>query len=482
MKHNRNRIRQTSIFLLSGESLYILSRFLRLVFVTLALALALAGTVAAERYEFSGPKGPIVLDGVAVGSQEYFDVFSLAEQAGMTVKWEPVLERLEITSSRGEQVVLIAGMGIYKLNNQVERLQPPIRQQGQLLVNRAALERIGSALGIRIQWQIGRPAEPTPTGDSKLTLDEILQMLSSSATPVSPLPDNGAQQEPSTTIWEGATRSDVADASATGESMPLFGQEGQSLDFAEMIRQAQEELQQDKKDRPLRAGGFVTRIVLDPGHGGGDNGSIGPTGLKEAEVCWQVCQQLKARIEQNTNLEVFLTRRMDEGGAVSNAVRIARANAAQGHLLVSVHSGAGLFPDQSGQAVFYPSAQTGDEYQSDSQAMEILSGAEGTQQNALVPWKLAGRPYQSATVRLAGKIHERLSIWISQRDNVPRAAPIELLQSVQMPAVLVELGVISNPKDEEMLRQKGYQRELAEALYMGIITFIREQEQYAGRQ
>ncbi|HNT36032.1 MAG TPA: N-acetylmuramoyl-L-alanine amidase, partial [bacterium] len=299
----------------------------------------------------------------------------------------------------------------------------------------------------------------------------------------SPLPESSTTEESSTTIWESSTGDSNTVPSSVAESTGTLEVGGQSpTDFAEMIRQAQEELERDRVLRPLRAGSFVTRIVLDPGHGGGDNGSVGPSGLKEADVCWQVCQLLKSRIEQSTNLEVFLTRRMDEGGAISNSVRVARANSAQGHLLVSLHCGAGLFPQQSGQTVFYPSAQAGDENQSESQAMEILSGADVGQQSTLIPWKLAGRPYQSATVRLAGKIYERMRIWMTEREEVPRAAFIELLQSVQMPAVLVELGVISNPKDEEKLRQKGYQKELAEALYMGITNFIREQEQYAGQQ
>lgn len=428
-------------------------------FCSLLLLLLLSGTVQGARYELPGPQGSVVLDSVEIRSAEYFDILSFAEQTGMDFQWQPALQRLEVTSARGDQIVLIVGLDTYKLNSQVARMTPPIRSDGKVLVKRDALKRIASTLGIELHWE-QKDSRPTKPADKELTLDELLALLSDgTATP------------------EAATE-EVPSPTPTEVEMP-FGPKGYSPDdFAKMIEEAQTELKREQGERLLRRGGVLTRVVLDPAHGGEESGSIGPAGTQEAEICWQVCQILKERFEQGSNIEVFLTRENREKEPVSNAMRAARANAAQGELLISIHCGAGFFPEQSGMSVFYPSEQEKDPLQPEIEVIsgEIDESGERTVKKLSV-WKQAGLPYQKQSLNLANGLNDALQVLSTpEQPLVPRSAYLELLQSVQMPSVLLEIGVISNSKEELLLRQRGYLREIAESIYTGIISYLREQE------
>ena len=435
-----------------------------------------SANVEGKEYEITTSEGVIHLTSEPIGSMEYFSVISLAEQLGFSVEWEPLLERLVLANAKGNQVTLLVGFEGYRFDNQIVRMQPPLRAKGMVLVNRPGIDRIASALGIRMNWQALQQDTPRAETDKELTLDEILSLLKRSEQ--TPAPNATAVESmqgkpvPTDTVVP-ETEQVIED-----KGLSPFGPEGfSSDDYAKMIEEAKKELEQERKARPLKPIGYFTRIVLDPGHGGSDEGSIGPGGLTEANVCLDICERLKARLEKGTNLEVYLTRTADDKAPVANSLRAARANEVAGQMLVSIHCGAGAFEKQKGLVVYYPPPFL--EQETDAAVQLVLDGSLRTDQEKeqLVVWRQAGKPYQSASVRLANWVYRKMLVLNPPEvDIVPRAGYLELLRSAEMPSCLVEIGVISNPAEERLLRQRTYRKEIVEALYSAIVAFLREQE------
>ncbi len=239
-------------------------------------------------------------------------------------------------------------------------------------------------------------------------------------------------------------------------------------------------------DRPVRAGrgreeapppGFV--VVLDPGHGGVETGAIGPSGLEEKALTLDLCRRLKTVLQQDPAVAVVLTR--DEDRLVPLDERTAIANHNRADLFVSVHLNSFKRRKPVGAETYFLSPDaTDDEARTvaalenrayepakapDAPAAETLPGLD------LVLWDLAQNQYLAESGRLAESIQAELNVLAGTKNRGVRQAPFRVLMGATMPAVLVEVGFISNPDEEAKLQGESHRNRIVEALARAIARY-----------
>jgi N-acetylmuramoyl-L-alanine amidase len=223
-----------------------------------------------------------------------------------------------------------------------------------------------------------------------------------------------------------------------------------------------------------RSPGGLDTLVLDPGHGGEDAGVRGPGGTQEKDYVLQFARRLKAAIETRIGLRVILTRDADETVPLDR--RAAIANNDKADLFLSLHLNASVHPDTRGAHVL---ALNGMEYQSRTGTSEVseppvpLVGG-GTRTIDLVPWDLAQLPFvdrSSAAARaLVRELQDRE---IPLLATEPGYLPLRPLVSANMPALMLEIGFLSNRDEETALNRADRSGATIEAVLATIETLRR---------
>ena len=220
-------------------------------------------------------------------------------------------------------------------------------------------------------------------------------------------------------------------------------------------------------------------VVIDPGHGGIDPGAIGPSGVFEKDIAFPVAHQLARALAASGRFRVVLTRREDE--LVPLRERVSRARAARGDLFLSIHADALPNTALRGLSVFTLSAKASDREAADLAAnenREVVDGVNLSRQPHLVSdvlLDLARRQTDNLSIALARDIVAVLGHAVPLLENPQRAADFAVLTAPDIPSVLVELGCLSNPAEERLLRQRAYQQRLARALALAV------EQYFAGR-
>lgn len=227
--------------------------------------------------------------------------------------------------------------------------------------------------------------------------------------------------------------------------------------------------------RPLEDGREV--VVIDPGHGGGDTGAIGPAGTREKDVTLQLARLLAEGLRRRLSVRVELTR--DEDAELPLATRSALANQAKADLFVSIHLNSAPGAGARGTETYFLSLEASDERA--AQAAEDANRAAGGRADPLtdlqlILWDMAQSRHLAASQRLANLIQEELNQTLSLRDRGVKQAPFSVLMGAAMPAVLVELGFLSNPDEEQRLLDPDYQRQLTDALVRAVVRFRAQPE------
>jgi N-acetylmuramoyl-L-alanine amidase len=222
----------------------------------------------------------------------------------------------------------------------------------------------------------------------------------------------------------------------------------------------------------LAPSGVLRTIAIDPGHGGDDAGARGPGGTVEKELTLQVARRLKAAIESRVGLRVLLTRDGDEAVPIDR--RTAFANNNKADLLVSLHANASLLESLRGAQVLSLNLE---DYRDRARGLPVSLPVPvvggGTRLIDAMPWDLAQIPHAPRSESLAGIFVRHL-----QEHQVPlysraRAeAPLRVLVGANMPAVLVELGFLTNAEDERALASGAAMGRIIEAL-LGAIVEVR---------
>lgn len=226
--------------------------------------------------------------------------------------------------------------------------------------------------------------------------------------------------------------------------------------------------------------GALRTVVIDPGHGGAEEGAKGSGGHLEKHVTLSVARRLKASLEARLGVRVILTR--DGDGTVGLDERAAVANNNKADLFISLHANASVRPSAAGAEIFYLSlAEYGEEAiraaTGPRESLPIFGG--GSRDIEVVPWQLAQARHIDQSAALAAQIEASLRARVTMSPRALQQAPFRVLVGANMPAVLVELGFMTNPEQEKQLASDAYQASLVEGLVDAVVGF-RDRRQVAG--
>jgi N-acetylmuramoyl-L-alanine amidase len=218
------------------------------------------------------------------------------------------------------------------------------------------------------------------------------------------------------------------------------------------------------------AGGFRT-VVIDPGHGGDDTGVRGAAGALEKDITLAVARRLKTLLESRLGVRVLLTRDADR--AVTPDERAALANNNMADVFVSLHVNASVRKEPIGAQIYcFSGSLSGDEERRAAATRQTLPAVGGLSRTIeMIPWDLAQLRHVGESALLAASIEEALQGRVRLSPRAVEQAPLRVLAGVNMPAVLVEIGFLTNPDEAPQLVSDAYQGTLAQAILDGLIRF-----------
>jgi N-acetylmuramoyl-L-alanine amidase len=212
---------------------------------------------------------------------------------------------------------------------------------------------------------------------------------------------------------------------------------------------------------------YKTLIVLDPGHGGDEIGARGPDGTLEKAVTLHLARILASELQPNYRM--VLSRTDDYQMSLDN--RTAMANNLKADLFISIHTGGSLVHSTSGATIYH--------YQSFSeearrQTADLSPPAENTA--APILWDQVQNRYTEKSRILANLINAHLSATGAVKESKVAGAPLAVLEGANMPAILIEIGYLTNPAEEKNLRDEQFLTDLALAIRRGIDEYFEKEQ------
>ncbi|MDH4066848.1 MAG: N-acetylmuramoyl-L-alanine amidase [Acidobacteriota bacterium] len=219
--------------------------------------------------------------------------------------------------------------------------------------------------------------------------------------------------------------------------------------------------------RPTGQRQGVRTVILDPGHGGADPGAKAGDGEFEKDLTLALAKRLETRLEQALNLRVVLTRDHDADLPLDS--RSALANQYKGDLFISLHLNSSPNSAARGAETYFSSVDASD---SEAERMAVIENAGDPLYSLhLMLWDLAQSRYLGQSQSLAGLVQAELNEELNLRNRGVKQAPFRVLLGAAMPAVLVELGFLSNPLEKAKLEDAAYRSALVEALVRAVSRY-----------
>ena len=214
----------------------------------------------------------------------------------------------------------------------------------------------------------------------------------------------------------------------------------------------------------------IGRIVLDPGHGGHDTGTVGPEGLREKDLVLDVAKRLGALIEDRMGSEVVYTRTDDSFIPLERRTEI--ANEAKADLFLSIHANSSPMRSAAGVETYYLSFTTS-KTALDLAARENAGSQETVYDLQDLLQKIALKDKVEESRDFAARVQTSLFALSAKsnthaKDRGIKKAPFVVLIGANMPSVLAEIGFISNAHDESTMKRGEYRERIAEALFKGV--------------
>lgn len=219
-------------------------------------------------------------------------------------------------------------------------------------------------------------------------------------------------------------------------------------------------------------------VVLDPGHGGSQQGAPGyKEGIWEKDLTLAIAKKVATRLRTELGVNALLTRESDEHLYLGR--RIAFANAHGADLFLSIHLNSMPTPAErrrvEGIETYFLSADATDERAASVAAAENAddgpSKKAGGDLSLILDDLTLTAAHQDAS-RLAKAVHASLVSHLHATDHGVQQAPFVVLEGAQMPAILCEVGFISHPVEGKKLATDEYQDQVAEALVLGVKKFL----------
>jgi N-acetylmuramoyl-L-alanine amidase len=233
--------------------------------------------------------------------------------------------------------------------------------------------------------------------------------------------------------------------------------------------------------------GPLRTIVLDAGHGGHDNGATGPGGLTEKELVLDVTKRVARLVEEKVGIKVLLSR--DGDHFVTLKDRTSFANRERADLFVSIHANAHASASQEGVETYFLSSEATDIAARQTAAAEnsviqlekptVSKASSSGRQDMLrtILWDLLQSEFLMESSRLAEVVQDAMTRSLRIPNRGVKQAGFYVLGGAAMPAILVEIGFVTNPREEKRLRETKYRDEIARAIFSGIGEYKRNWDQ-----
>jgi N-acetylmuramoyl-L-alanine amidase len=219
----------------------------------------------------------------------------------------------------------------------------------------------------------------------------------------------------------------------------------------------------------------IGRIVIDPGHGGHDTGTIGPTGLMEKDLCLDVALRLGKIIQQKLpGADIVYTRSDDTFIPLEERTRI--ANEAKADLFVSIHANSSPNHGARGVETYYLNLKGSPEAM-EVAARENAASDQGVHDLEDLVKKITRTEKIDESKEFAEDVQDSLSKRIERtaspvKNRGVRKAPFVVLIGADMPSILTEISFLSNPSDEQLLKKPEHRQRVAEGIYAGVAAYL----------
>ena len=246
-----------------------------------------------------------------------------------------------------------------------------------------------------------------------------------------------------------------------------------SISTTELSTSASKSAQPTPKTKsPFR----LSTIVLDAGHGGRDPGNVGPGRENEKDINLAITRKLAALIEKKTTYEVYLTRSEDRWISLTDRARFANQFPASETLFISIHCNSHPNARVHGLESYIFNLQATDKFAAALAKWE--NDEEGINPVDFIVNNLNKRGVEKYSWEAARIVQSVLVSHLGARnrnrsapDKMVRRAPFRVLVDTRMPALLVELGYLTNKAEYKKLNSPTYQNKVANALLRSIRQF-----------
>ncbi|MBV9081606.1 MAG: N-acetylmuramoyl-L-alanine amidase [Acidobacteriaceae bacterium] len=215
------------------------------------------------------------------------------------------------------------------------------------------------------------------------------------------------------------------------------------------------------------------KVVIDPGHGGHDTGTIGPNGLLEKDLVLDVAGRLGALITKQMGADVVYTRSSDVFIPLEDRTKI--ANEQKADLFISIHANSSPEPSATGVETYYFNLT------SDKTGLDVATRENATAASSIADLNdLLHRAVLQAKLEESREFAQKVQapLWTMSvkmnnhsKDRGVRQAPFVVLIGATMPSVLAEIGFVSNPHDEKLMRRSDQRQKIADALFKGVSQY-----------
>lgn len=241
------------------------------------------------------------------------------------------------------------------------------------------------------------------------------------------------------------------------------------------------------KEKPAPIGRLheIQTVVIDPGHGGKDPGAVNRYGIREKDIVLDISRRLGKHLASN-GIRVLFTREKDT--FIPLQKRAAFANEKKADLFISIHANASKYSRAKGFEVYYLSEATDD----GARALAAAENAsldlekEMTRQNAASPhssqtvWDLILSEHRRESRELAYYMCNITSDSLGLKKRGVKSARFVVLKGAIMPAVLVEVGFLTNRREGSQLNKGQYREDIAKAIARSVLAYKKEYDRTNG--
>jgi len=253
-------------------------------------------------------------------------------------------------------------------------------------------------------------------------------------------------------------------------------------------KQEKSETVASKRGARARTGYDIGTIIIDAGHGGKDPGGIGYRGLKEKDIVLGVAEELKKELKRRLRGKTIIMTReedrfisLEERGKIANEVEPSR-----NPIFVSIHANVSFMPATSGFESYFLSIDPfGEKARDVAKKENSVLNFEIEDYNEYIQEilnRIVDIEYRRESMRLAADIQRRLrgTVGGQSKDRGVKSAFFYVLKASKMPAVLVEVGFVTNKNEALNLETSEYQRKIAKGIAFGIEDFVNDFRQSEG--